>query len=29
MLVNVYGATREEFLKNTGEWVAERYGHDQ
>ena len=26
---DVYGATREDFLNNTGEWVAERYGQDQ
>ena len=23
------GATREDFLNNTGDWVAERYGQDQ
>ena len=26
---DVFGATREEFLNNTGDWVAERYGQDQ
>ena len=29
VLVKVYGATREDFLKSTGEWVAARYGRDQ
>jgi hypothetical protein len=29
VLTKVYGATREDFLKSTGEWVAARYGRDQ
>jgi hypothetical protein len=29
VLTKVYRATREDFLKSTGEWVAARYGRDQ
>jgi hypothetical protein len=29
VLTKVYGATREDFLKSSGEWVAARYGRDQ
>jgi hypothetical protein len=29
VLTKVYGATREDFLKSTGEWVAVHYGRDQ
>jgi hypothetical protein len=29
VLKEVYGATREDFLNKTGDWVAERYGQDQ
>jgi hypothetical protein len=29
VLKDVYGVTREDFLKGTDEWVAEHYGHDQ
>jgi hypothetical protein len=29
VLKDVYGATREDFLKSTGDWVAQRYGRDQ
>jgi mono/diheme cytochrome c family protein len=29
VLTKVYAATRDDFLKSTGEWVAARYGRDQ
>jgi hypothetical protein len=29
VLKDVYGASREDFLNKTGDWVAERYGQDQ